>query len=75
MRDKQLGPARAKLEACVKAAPKNADCHRLLGTVFAKQGELEKGAKEYREFLKLAPADHPEYERVKKILDEYQQAR
>jgi tetratricopeptide (TPR) repeat protein len=71
MKDKQFPTARSKLDKCVKLSPKNADCHKLLGTAWAKQGDSEKGAKEYREFIKYAPPDHPDIDRVKAILDSF----
>ncbi len=70
-KDKQYPAARSKLEKCIKVMPKNPDCHKLLGNVWAKQGDSDKGAKEYREFIKYAPPDHPDYERVKQILEAF----
>ncbi len=71
MKEKQYPAARSKLEKCVKVMQKNADCHKLLGTVWAKTNESEKGAREYREFLKYAPPDHPDIEKVKQILETF----
>ena len=72
MRDKQYPAAKSKLEGCVKANPKNADCHKLLGTAWAKLGEPDKGAREYKEFLRLAPPDHPDLDKVKTIINQYE---
>jgi tetratricopeptide (TPR) repeat protein len=70
-KDKQFPAARAKLEKCIKLAPKQPDCHKVLGSVWAKQGESDKGAREYREFMKYATPDHPDYEKVKAILESF----
>ncbi len=71
-KDKQYPASRTQLDKCIKAAPKNADCHKLLGTVWAKLDQPDKGAKEYKEFLRLAPPDHPDIDKVRAILDNFE---
>ena len=72
MRDKQYPAAKVQLERCIRATPKNADCHKLLGTAWAKLNDSEKGAREYREFIRLAPPDHPDIDKVKAILSAFE---
>jgi pSer/pThr/pTyr-binding forkhead associated (FHA) protein len=72
MKEKQFPSARTKLDKCIKAQPKNPDCHKLLGTVWAKQNESDKGAAEYRLFLKYASPDSPDIEKVKAILETFE---
>jgi len=71
-KDKQYPAAKTQLEKCIRAAPRNPDCHKLLGTVWAKLNEPEKGAREYREFMRLASPDHPDVEKVGKILEAFE---
>ena len=44
---------------CLKAEPKNAECHLMLGKLYASREDYEGEAIEYREFLRFAPAKHP----------------
>jgi hypothetical protein len=69
--DKQFPAAKAMLEKCIRTNPAQADCHKLLGTVWAKLNDPYRGAREYREFLRLAPRDHPDREKVKLILETF----
>ncbi len=71
-KDKQYPAAKTQLEKCIKVMPKHADCHKLLGTTWAKLGDPDKGAREYKEFLRLAPPDHPDFSRVTVILDSFE---
>lgn len=71
IKDKEYQEAAALLEKCVKLAPSNAECHLRLGVSYAGQGNIEKGAKQYRKFYELAP-DHPQAPRVKEMLDAYE---
>lgn len=73
MSDKAFDLARQKLIGCIDDQPASADCHKLLGTVYARQGESEQGASEYREFLRYAPLNHPDYDRVALILETFEQ--
>jgi ABC transport system ATP-binding/permease protein len=70
-KDKQFPAAKTRLENCIRLSPKNSDCHKLLGTVWAKLNEPDKGAREYREFLRYAPPDHPDIDKVKAILETF----
>ncbi len=42
-----------KLRGCVEIDPKNAECWKMLGTVYAKTGDEKKGAEAYKKFLQL----------------------
>lgn len=64
--------ALATLSKCIKAEPKNYECHKLLGTVYAKSNNSEAGAKEYKEFLRLAPPGHPAISQVQAIIDQFE---
>ncbi len=70
-KDKQYPAAKTQLDKCIKVKPSNYDCHKLLGTTWAKLNEPDKGAREYKEFVRLAPPDHPDLDKVKAILDAY----
>jgi serine/threonine-protein kinase len=72
MKEKQFPTARARLERCIRLEPKLAECHKLLGTVYAKTNESERGAKEYRLFMKYAPSNDPDREKVKSILEMFE---
>ncbi len=65
----QFSAAKSRLEKCVKAEPRNFECHRLLGLAWAKLGDPAKAANEYRAFLSLAPMDNPDIEDVRQLLD------
>jgi serine/threonine-protein kinase len=64
--------ARARARECVADEPLNSECHLLLGSVEARLGHREEGAKHYRRFLELAPGDHPQASRVLRVLQEYE---
>ncbi|WP_443096600.1 protein kinase domain-containing protein [Pyxidicoccus parkwayensis] len=68
----RLAAARAEARKCVADEPLNAECHLLLGSVEARLGNVEEGAKHYRRFLELAPADHPHASKVIRVLQEYE---
>jgi hypothetical protein len=70
-KDKQYPAAKTQLQKCVNLKPANYECHKLLGTVWAKLNEPDRGAREYGEFHRLAPPDHPDRDKVKSILDAY----
>jgi serine/threonine-protein kinase len=56
---------------CVELAPNTAQCHKLLGAIYAMLMEVEPAAKHYREFLRLAPTD-PSADKVRDILKNYE---
>ncbi len=58
------------LEKCLKIDAGNPDCHLRLGVAYAGQGNIDKGAEQYRQFYKLAPK-HPQAPKVKDMLDAY----
>jgi pSer/pThr/pTyr-binding forkhead associated (FHA) protein len=70
-KEKQFPAAKTQFEKCIKVKPSNADCHKFLGTTWAKLNEPDKGAREYKEFVRLAPPDHPDLDKVRAILDAY----
>jgi serine/threonine-protein kinase len=72
LKSRQYPDAKTRLVKCISLEPGNFQCHKLLGTVWAKMGEGEKGAREYRVFLKLAPPDHPDIDKVKKLLESFE---
>ncbi len=72
LKEKQLPAAKTQLEKCVKVAPRNFECHKLLGTVYARLDKPEQGLKAYKEFLRLAPPDHPAISQVQLIIDTYE---
>ncbi|QSQ15516.1 serine/threonine-protein kinase [Myxococcus landrumensis] len=51
--------ARRAAEKCKAEFPDEADCYLLLGITSARLNMLEEGARYYRRFLELAPANHP----------------
>jgi pSer/pThr/pTyr-binding forkhead associated (FHA) protein/tetratricopeptide (TPR) repeat protein len=69
-RAKQHHDARIMAEKCIALTPKDGRCHKLLGAIHATLKDLDKAAKHYREFLKLAPKD-PSAARVQELLNEY----
>jgi serine/threonine protein kinase len=68
----KLEAARTRARQCVAAAPQDAECYLLLGSVEARLGRREEGAKNYRRFLELAPGDHPQASQVLRMLQEYE---
>ncbi len=60
-----------KLLECVKRDPKAYDCYKFMGIVYAKAGDGPSGVKAYEQFLKLAPPDHKDYEKVKKSVEDF----
>ncbi|WP_425537561.1 protein kinase domain-containing protein [Myxococcus fulvus] len=72
LRSKQYEPARAKARECISVESGNYECHLLLGSVEARLGRKEEGAKHYRLFLDLAPSSHPQASKVLRALQEYE---
>ncbi|WP_420821750.1 protein kinase domain-containing protein [Pyxidicoccus trucidator] len=64
--------ARARARQCVALDPDHVECHLLLGSVEARLGRREEGAKHYRRFLELAPGNHPQASQVIRTLQEYE---
>ncbi len=69
---RDLPTARLVALDCLAATPANAECHKLLGTVYAKLGDSENGAAQYREFLRIADPKHPDYDRVQQIIKAFE---
>ena len=63
-----------QLDLCIKVAPKNPDCHKLLGSIWGRLEQPDKGLREYKEFIRLAPPDHPDLDRVKQIISQFENA-
>ena len=59
---------------CVELDKNNAECHLALGAVYARLRQPEKGADQYREFLRLAPG-HERAEEIRKLLEDFDAAR
>ncbi|MCP3161901.1 protein kinase domain-containing protein [Myxococcus qinghaiensis] len=72
---KQYDAARTRARECVAMEPENFECHLFLGSVAAKLGRMEEGAKHYRLFLDLAPSSHPQASKVIKVMEEYESMR
>jgi len=68
---KQYREARTLLSRCLETDPAAARCHLMLGSTYAKLGEVDTGATHYRTFLKLAP-NAPEAPKVRALLDQYE---
>lgn len=73
VREARLAEAEVTARACIQKYPAEAHCHLLLGSTVARRGRAEEGAKEYREFLRLAP-DDPAAPKVKRLLEDYEKS-
>jgi pSer/pThr/pTyr-binding forkhead associated (FHA) protein len=62
--------AKLRLEKCIKVDKTYPECHKLLGATLGQLGDGPGGAKEYERFLQLAP-DHPQAEKVRQLLEQY----
>lgn len=71
MESNQTGEAMVTLKLCLEADLKNAECHLMLGKVYASRDDYEGEALEYRAFLRYASAGHPARWWVKEILAEH----
>lgn len=71
IKSRQYQEAATILETCVKVDAGKADCHLWLGVAYASLGNIDKGAEQYRKFYALAPPDHPQSAKVKKLLADY----
>ncbi|NTX13919.1 protein kinase [Myxococcus sp. CA056] len=71
-KSKQFESARTRARECVAMEPENFECHLFLGSVAARLGRKEEGAKHYRLFLDLAPSSHAQASKVLRVLEEYE---
>jgi serine/threonine-protein kinase len=62
----------ARARECAALAANHADCLLLAGSAAARLSRTEEGAKYYRRFLEVAPADHPQASMVIRLLQEYE---
>ncbi len=69
---RQFREAKVFFQKCLEADPGFARCHMMLGSTFARLNNAEEGAKHYRQFVQLAPADDADALKVKKFLEEYE---
>ncbi len=67
-----------RLEKCLKIDNKAFDCHKLLGSAYAKKGaaennaeDVKKGLAHYERFVELAPPDDESVPKVRKIIEQY----
>ena len=71
LKEKRYVEARLRALDCVYQQAGQPECHLLLGTANAKIADYEGAEEEYRHFLRLAPPDLPDVNRVRAILDAY----
>ncbi|WP_342375576.1 FHA domain-containing protein [Myxococcus stipitatus] len=62
-------------EQCAKKDTSNPDCQLLMGITKARLNEIDEGAKHYRKFLELAPANHPYRKGVEAQLQTYDESK
>jgi hypothetical protein len=72
LREKKYSRAVSSLQKCVEFEPENLDCHMFLGSALANTGKIDEGAVHYRRFLMLAPPAHPNYAKVKSLVEDYE---
>jgi outer membrane protein assembly factor BamD (BamD/ComL family) len=65
----QYGRAVHKLEGCVRAHPRSADCHLLMGYARGKINDRTAALRHYKQFLLLAPR-HPSAAEISRIVAE-----
>ena len=68
-----LGKAKVLLLKCIKLDAGNSDCHRVLGSVYAKMGDPKNGVKHYKKFLELDP-DHQKAPQVRQMVEAYEKS-
>ncbi|WP_223643229.1 serine/threonine protein kinase [Corallococcus sp. EGB] len=56
-------------QACAAKAPKLPECQLMLGTFYARIRDFVRSAQAYKQFLSLAPPEHPKRARVVEILN------
>jgi tetratricopeptide (TPR) repeat protein len=67
---KRYEEAIPELERALQLDPSLAEAHFILGTCFARLGDLKKAASHYEEFVRLAPND-PSAAEVRMVLRQY----
>ncbi len=67
----QYREARTLFSRCLDVAPTYAWCHLMLGSTYARLGEVDNGARHYRTFVKLAP-NAEETPQVRVLLEQYE---
>ncbi|MBZ4422839.1 protein kinase [Myxococcus sp. RHSTA-1-4] len=72
LRTRQPERALAAARECLERVPTHADCLLVAGSAAARSGRMEEGARYYRRFLEVAPADHPHASRVLRLVQEYE---
>lgn len=75
LKARRYNEAGALLDQCIKADPSFAECHLMRGTVYAKSGDMERAALQYRAFLERAAPDDPSVPRLKQILEDYERGK
>jgi len=70
LKAKDYDEAKLRLIRCLELDPTFADCHVLLGAAYARLRQPEKGAEQYRAYLRLLP-DGDRAAEVKKLLQDY----
>ncbi len=71
----KLAQARGKLEKCVSMAPKDFECHKLLGAVLDRLGDGTRAVRAYREYLRLAPPADPDVAKVRLLIGLHERKR
>jgi tetratricopeptide (TPR) repeat protein len=69
-RKKQFSEAESIFRQCIMVDSNSAVCHLSLGSLNARLGRIDEGARYYREFLRLAPS-HEMASMVRKLLADY----
>ncbi|MGA9526238.1 MAG: FHA domain-containing protein [Myxococcaceae bacterium] len=67
----QYREARTLFARCLDVAPTYAWCHLMLGSTYARMGEVDNGARHYRTFVKLAP-NAEEARQVRDLLEQFE---
>ena len=70
LRGNQVNAAKLSALGCLRDQPSQPQCHKLLGTVYARLSDPERAAEEYERFVQLAP-DHVDAPKVRAILEQY----
>jgi pSer/pThr/pTyr-binding forkhead associated (FHA) protein len=68
----KVSAAEEALVQCVQKDPDHADCHRLLGVLFAQKDETAKSIKHYKRYVDLKP-DAPDAARVNRMIRDAEQ--
>lgn len=80
IKQKQYTAAINRLEQCLKLDPRAYNCHKQLGSAYARRGtedsnaaDVDKGRANYQRYVDLAPPDDPDVPKVQHILDQAKQ--